>query len=119
MQNRVLSKGEPGGTDRKEDELAAAAARARLRVDVAKQNVRLAKEEFKRARKRFKEAKREAKRARRRAAEARKALKRSRRRSGRRTSTGAELHAGTGAVRRLRKPRGRRGNGAASASRRH
>ncbi len=63
-----------------EQELAAAAGRANLRVDVAKQNVRLAKEELKRARKRYKEAKREAKRARKRADSARKAWKQARRR---------------------------------------
>jgi chromosome segregation ATPase len=56
-------------------ELAAASARARLRVDVAKQSVRLAKEEMKRARKRLKDAKREVRRARKRASAARKAWK--------------------------------------------
>ena len=60
-------------------ELAATVARARLRVDVAKQSVRLAKEELKRARKRFKEAKREVRRARKRASAARKAWKQARR----------------------------------------
>ncbi len=88
MQNRVRSKPDDPAAGQNEDkELVGAAARARLRVDVAKQNVRLAKEEMKRARKRYKEAKREAKRARRRADAARKALKRSRRRSGRDTSS--------------------------------
>ncbi len=87
MQSGVPSRTEGGAADQREDdELAAAAARARLRVEVAKQNVRLAKEEMKRARKRYKEAKREAKRARRRAAAARKAFKRSQRKSGRRAS---------------------------------
>jgi hypothetical protein len=66
-----------------EKELAAAAGRANLRVDVAKQNVRLAKEELKRARKRHKEAKREAKRARKRAEAARKAWKQARRKHAR------------------------------------
>ena len=50
--------------------------RAHLRVDVAKQRMRLAKEELKRARKRFKEAKRMSRRARKEAAAARKAWKR-------------------------------------------
>src|ERR1700733_13431780 len=56
-------------------------ARARLQADVAKQRVRIAKDELKRARKRLKEAKREAKRARKLAAVARKAWKRARRAS--------------------------------------
>ena len=54
----------------------AAFQRAHLRVDVAKQRMRLAKEELKRARKRYKEAKRMSKRARKEAAAARKAWKR-------------------------------------------
>ena len=58
----------PAASQRKSSEgnaeLAVAVARARLRVDVAKQSVRLAKEDLKRARKRFKEAKREVRRAR-------------------------------------------------------
>jgi len=49
--------------------------RARLQAEVARQRVRIAKEELKRARKRVKEAKREAKRARKQAAVARKAWK--------------------------------------------
>jgi hypothetical protein len=53
--------------------------RARLQAEVAKQRVRIAKEELKRARKRVKEAKREAKRARKLAASARKIWKRARR----------------------------------------
>ncbi len=53
--------------------------RIRLQADVAKQRVRIAKEELKRARKRLKEAKREARRARKHAATARKAFKRARR----------------------------------------
>lgn len=53
--------------------------RIRLQADVAKQRVRIAKEELKRARKRLKEAKREARRARKHAAAARKAFKRARR----------------------------------------
>ncbi len=53
--------------------------RARLRLEVARQSVRLAKEDLKRARQRYKEAKREAKKARKRATEARKAWKESRR----------------------------------------
>jgi hypothetical protein len=50
-----------------------------LQADVAKQRVRIAKEELKRARKRLKEAKRENKRARKQAAAARKAWKKARR----------------------------------------
>ena len=46
-------------------------ARVRLQADVAKQRVRIAKDELKRARKRLKEAKREGKRARKLAAAAR------------------------------------------------
>src|ERR1700746_160604 len=53
--------------------------RVRLQADVAKQRVRIAKDELKRARKRLKEAKREAKRARKHSAVARKAWKRVRR----------------------------------------
>lgn len=52
--------------------------RARLHAEVARQRVRIAKEELKRARKRVKEAKREAKRARKQAAVARKAWKKAR-----------------------------------------
>src|ERR1700735_4168669 len=73
----------PAATERKppeaNTELAASVARARLRVDVAKQSVRLAKEELKRARKRIKDAKREVRRARKRAGAARKAWKQARR----------------------------------------
>jgi len=72
----------PAATERKtpdtKAELAASVARARLRVDVAKQSVRLAKEELKRARKRIKDAKREVRRARKRAGAARKAWKQAR-----------------------------------------
>jgi len=50
--------------------------RVRLQAEVARQRVRIAKDELKRARKRLKEAKREAKRARKLAAAARKAWKR-------------------------------------------
>jgi len=52
--------------------------RARLLAEVARQRVRIAKEELKRARKRVKEAKREAKRARKQAAVTRKAWKKAR-----------------------------------------
>jgi hypothetical protein len=52
--------------------------RARLLAEVARQRVRIAKEELKRARKRVKEAKREARRARKQAAVARKAWKKAR-----------------------------------------
>lgn len=69
----------PGERSPRDKELAAAADRAGLRVEVAKQNVRLAKAELKKARKRYKEAKREVKRARKRAQAARKAWKRARR----------------------------------------
>ena len=55
--------------------------RARLQAEVARQRVRIAKEELKRARKRVKEAKREAKRARKLAASARKIWKRVRRKA--------------------------------------
>jgi len=81
---------QPTPEPRHEQELAAAAERARLRVDVAKQSVRLAKEDVKRARKRYKEAKREAKRARKRAATARKAWKQLRK-QGRRGRPGENL----------------------------
>src|ERR1700761_6647002 len=53
--------------------------RAQLQIDVARQRVRLAKDELRRARKRLKEAKREAKRARKYASLARKDWKRARR----------------------------------------
>ena len=52
--------------------------RARLLAEVARQRVRIAKDELKRARKRVKEAKREAKRARKQADAARKAWKKAR-----------------------------------------
>ena len=76
MKQPVRSKSdEPSAPGQDDKELAAAAERARLRVDVAKQNVRLAKGGLKRARKRFKEAKREVRRARKRADAARKVWK--------------------------------------------
>jgi len=53
--------------------------RAQLQADVARQRVRLAKDELRRARKRLKEAKREARRARKHATLARKDWKRARR----------------------------------------
>lgn len=52
-----------------------------MQAEVAKQRVRIAKNELKRARKRLKEAKREAKRARKQAVLARKAWKKARRRA--------------------------------------
>jgi hypothetical protein len=52
--------------------------RARLQAEVARQRVRIAKEELKRARKRVKEAKREARRARKQAAATRKVWKKAR-----------------------------------------
>ncbi len=78
MKNRGTPEA-PDEAAQREKELAGAAGRANLRVEVAKQNVRLAKEELKRARKRHKEAKREAKRARKRAEAAHKAWKQVRR----------------------------------------
>lgn len=64
--------------ERAADEPAEPLERARLLAEVARQRVRIAKEELKRARKRVKEAKREAKRARKQAASTRKAWKKAR-----------------------------------------
>jgi len=61
--------------------------RAQLQADVARQRVRLAKDELRRARKRLKEAKREARRARRYASLARKDWKRARRQAEKEGST--------------------------------
>jgi hypothetical protein len=84
--------------------LSAAFQRAHLRVDVAKQRMRLAKEELKRARKRFKEAKRMAKRARKEAAAARKAWKRVQPKAAKK-ATQTEKVAPQSATRRTRGPR--------------
>src|SRR5690348_3443412 len=69
----------PRGTEPAEGSQAEPIERARLQAEVARQRVRIAKEELKRARKRLKEAKREAKRARKLAASTRKVWKRARR----------------------------------------
>jgi hypothetical protein len=61
--------------------------RAQLQADVARQRVRLAKDELHRARKRLKEAKREAKRSRKYASLARKDWKRARRQAEKEGST--------------------------------
>jgi hypothetical protein len=61
--------------------------RAQLQADVARQRVRLAKDELRRARKRLKEAKREAKRSRKYASLARKDWKRARRQAKKEGST--------------------------------
>ena len=78
--------------------------RARLQAEVARQRVRIAKEELKRARKRVKEAKREAKRARKQAAAARKVWKRARK--AHRASPAGESVAG----KRTRQPRTLKGS---------
>jgi hypothetical protein len=88
--------------------------RAQLQADVARQRVRLAKDELRRARKRLKEAKREAKRARKYASLARKDWKRARRQSEKEGS--AETRPETVVARTARKPKTRAG--AASRSRR-
>ena len=71
----------PDETEQSKPPPAEPVERARLQADVAKQRVRIAKEELKRARKRLKEAKREAKRARKQAAAAHKEWKQERRAS--------------------------------------
>jgi hypothetical protein len=81
--------------------------RAQLQADVARQRVRLAKDELRRARKRLKEAKREAKRARKHASLARKDWKRARRQSEKEGS--AETRPDTVAARNTRKPKTRAG----------
>src|SRR3569833_4781537 len=88
--------------------------RAQLQADVARQRVRLAKDELRRARKRLKEAKREARRARKYASLARKDWKRARRQSEKEGS--AETRPDTVVARTTRKPKTR--PGAASRSRR-
>ena len=86
--------------------------RARLQAEVARQRVRIAKEELKRARKRVKEAKREAKRARKQAAATRKAWKKARK--AHRAKPSSEASAGK------RKPQSAKGpaRGAQRASKR-
>jgi hypothetical protein len=81
--------------------------RAQLQADVARQRVRLAKDELHRARKRLKEAKREARRARKYASVARKDWKRARRQSEKEGS--AEARPDTVVARTTRKPKGRAG----------
>ena len=88
--------------------------RAQLQADVARQRVRLAKDELRRARKRLKEAKREAKRARKYASVARKAWKRARRHSEKEGS--AETRPDRVAAQTMRKPKTQ--TGAAPRSRR-
>ena len=88
--------------------------RAQLQADVARQRVRLAKDELRRARKRLKEAKREAKRARKYASLARKDWKRARRQSEKEGS--AETRPDAVVARTTRKPKTRAG--AAPRSRR-
>jgi hypothetical protein len=88
--------------------------RAQLQADVARQRVRLAKDELRRARKRLKEAKREARRARKYASLARKDWKRARRHSEKEGS--AETRPDTIVARTTRKPKTRAGG--ASRSRR-
>ncbi len=77
--------------------------RAQLQADVARQRVRLAKDELHRARKRLKEAKREAKRARKYASLARKDWKRARRHSEKEGS--AESRSDGVVARATRKPK--------------
>src|SRR4051812_1359076 len=81
--------------------------RAQLQADVARQRVRLAKDELRRARTRLKEAKREAKRARKYASLARKDWKRARRQSEKEGS--AETRPDTVVARNTRKPKTRAG----------
>jgi len=85
------------------DSAAEPLGRVRLQADVAKQRVRIAKDELKRARKRLKEAKREAKRARKLAAASRKAWKRARRAQKKRPAKAAVT--GTSGSRPLGSPR--------------
>jgi hypothetical protein len=88
------------GTEPAEGSQAEPFERDRLQAEVARQRVRIAKEELKRARKRLKEAKREAKRARKLAASTRKIWKRVRKKA--RNSDAADV------VRRVRTRRGSR-----------
>ena len=79
--------------------------RAQLQADVARQRVRLAKDELHRARKRLKEAKREARRARKYASLARKDWKRARRQAEKEGS--AEARPSVVVARTARKPKTR------------
>lgn len=81
--------------------------RAQLQADVARQRVRLAKDELHRARKRLKEAKREARRARKYASLARKDWKRARRQAEKEGST--EDRPDVVVARTTRKPKTRAG----------
>ncbi len=84
--------------------------RARLLAEVARQRVRIAKEELKRARKRVKEAKREAKRARKQADATRKAWKKARKAHRAKGSPEAST-TGTAARPRRRKARAQKAKG--------
>src|SRR5438105_6425705 len=79
--------------------------RAQLQVDVARQRVRLAKDELRRARKRLKEAKREAKRARKHASLARKDWKRARRHAAKKDAATEEQPAQSMTANPRRKPK--------------
>ncbi|MBS0416667.1 MAG: hypothetical protein JSR66_03060 [Proteobacteria bacterium] len=81
--------------------------RAQLQADVARQRVRLAKDELRRARKRLKEAKREARRARKYATLARKDWKRARRQAEKEGP--AEARPAVVVARTTRKPKTRAG----------
>jgi len=81
--------------------------RAQLQADVARQRVRLAKDELHRARKRLKEAKREARRSRKYASLARKDWKRARRQAEKEGST--ETRPDVVVARTTRKPKTRAG----------
>jgi hypothetical protein len=81
--------------------------RAQLQADVARQRVRLAKDELRRARKRLKEAKREARRARKHASLARKDWKRARRQAVKEGS--AQTRPEAVVARTTRKPKTRAG----------
>lgn len=88
---------------------------ARLQAEVAKQRVRIAKDELKRARKRLKEAKREAKNARRHASSTRKEWKRARRHA-KRTDASVICAPGAAKVARKRPARARPGRKLARAA---
>ncbi len=89
--------------------------RAQLQADVARQRVRLAKDELRRARKRLKEAKREARRARKYASLARKDWKRARRQAEKEGS--AESRQAGVAARTTPKPKARAGSAPVSRRR--
>jgi hypothetical protein len=100
------------GTEPAEGSQAEPIERARLQAEVARQRVRIAKEELKRARKRLKEAKREAKRARKLASSTRKIWKRARRKARKSEATDVVTQ-----VRRMRGGSRRQTGRAASKSR--